>query len=330
MDISKIFEFISPLLAGVGGASIIILGLFSWLGKVWATRLMDKERLENQKKFEEIKRENTIELEEIKSKINSSEHIFKLGAEHKYEQRKKIKEVISKYKIRLLDSAESLNHRMWNFNENYKKMWHTHKMEGNEEEKYYLYSFVYRILVFFSWCNNTEKEMIYLDSTVAGERDLEFVKFLKVLPQVMCDTILFDGLEYNNSHSTDHFFKNDFITIVEQMMNEEKIISFEEFNEKINAGENSFIKVVNFISEISPDEEDRLRWYRLQIMHYSILIFLNNFGYDFQYTNISRITELKNFHKENPTINNFEKIMVKISLNTNKEVKLIIDELKKV
>ncbi|EPP7097330.1 hypothetical protein ACTWOF_005328 [Klebsiella michiganensis] len=42
-------------------------------------------------------------------------HEYKIRIENEYEQRKKIKEAISKYKTPLLDSAESLNHRLWNF-----------------------------------------------------------------------------------------------------------------------------------------------------------------------------------------------------------------------
>jgi hypothetical protein len=45
--------------------------------------------------------------------------IFKLEAEHQYEQKKQLKGVIVKNKTSLLDAAESLNHRFWNFSANY-------------------------------------------------------------------------------------------------------------------------------------------------------------------------------------------------------------------
>ena len=78
------------------------------------------------------------------------------------------------------------------------------------------------------------------------------------------------------------------------------------------------IYIIDFISGISPNEE-RLRWFRLQAMHYALLMFINTFGYDFQYTGSSRITELKKMHKDNPTIKNLEKILSKIKLQENKE-----------
>ncbi|QSB41860.1 hypothetical protein JTY93_11205 [Pseudomonas hygromyciniae] len=42
-------------------------------------------------------------------------HKFKLESDYTYDQRKKVKEAISKHKVPLLNSAESLNHRLWNF-----------------------------------------------------------------------------------------------------------------------------------------------------------------------------------------------------------------------
>ena len=50
--------------------------------------------------------------------------IFKLEAEHQYEQKKEIKKVIARNKAHLLDAAESLNHRLWNLANNYAEGWH--------------------------------------------------------------------------------------------------------------------------------------------------------------------------------------------------------------
>lgn len=40
------FKIVTAMLTSVGGASIIILGLSSWLGKVWANRILEKEKAE--------------------------------------------------------------------------------------------------------------------------------------------------------------------------------------------------------------------------------------------------------------------------------------------
>ena len=36
---------------------------------------------------------------------------------------KRLKEILSQKKIQLLNSSESLNHRLWNFSDNYKHNW---------------------------------------------------------------------------------------------------------------------------------------------------------------------------------------------------------------
>lgn len=326
MTLSDIFELSAAVLASVGGAGFIIFGLSSWLGKVWVNRLMDSERHENQKRLteitEEIKRLNNFELEKLKSTLELSSHASKLDQEHEYDQKKKIKEVISKYKIRLIDSAESLNHRMWNFNANHSEKWHLNNNKSIEDQ-YYLYSFVYRILAFFSWCRLTEKDMVFLDSTIASNKDLDFVKFLKLLPQVMCDAALYDGLGYNHSHDTDHFFLNNFQSILDQVHSQDGVLSFDEFKYKVTENEIDVSGIINFMSGLSP-EEDRPRWFRLQAMHYTLLMFINVFGYDFQYTDVSRINELKVKHKNNPSLENLKKMIFKIKLHENSEVNAIL------
>lgn len=106
--------------------------------------------------------------------------IFKLEAEHHYEQKKRVKEVIAKHKTQLLDSSETLNHRLWNFADNYKHNWHKIKDINTLTNHYYLASFSYRILAFFAWVRKIESEMVYLDTTIASRKDLNLIKFLRI------------------------------------------------------------------------------------------------------------------------------------------------------
>lgn len=43
------------MLASLGISGAIILGLFNWLGKVWAEHLMEKEKSRSQKELEDFK-----------------------------------------------------------------------------------------------------------------------------------------------------------------------------------------------------------------------------------------------------------------------------------
>jgi len=54
------------IIAGAGGASIIILGLSTWLGKVWAGRILEKEKSNFAKELAEDKHKYSLELEKVK------------------------------------------------------------------------------------------------------------------------------------------------------------------------------------------------------------------------------------------------------------------------
>lgn len=54
------------IIAGAGGASVIILSLSAWLGKVWAGRILDKEKSAYAKELAADKHKYSIALEEVK------------------------------------------------------------------------------------------------------------------------------------------------------------------------------------------------------------------------------------------------------------------------
>lgn len=332
MSLTQIIELTYSIILSLGVSGAIIFGLSSWLGKVWANRLMAEEKFKHQQSLlslsENIKKENAIELERLKSNIESNSYVERLDQTHFHEQRKNIKESISKNKVNIINAADELNHRLWNFSENYSNNWHK-KNDKSINEQYYLYSFAYRLLAFYAWCAKAEGDMIYLDSTVAEDKDLDFVKFLKLFPQIMCDASLFSGVEYDVSHDTDHFYKNDFNNMIRQMIVNEQIISFEEFKIKITSEKLDVEKVINFLSEINP-HENRLRWPRVAILHIALLMFMNTFGYDFQHTSTIKVKELQGKYPKNLALLNFEQMLCRLNLKENKEVAEISRELRSI
>lgn len=48
MNWDEAFKVIASMLASVGGAALIIFGLSSWLGKVWANRILEADKLRYQ------------------------------------------------------------------------------------------------------------------------------------------------------------------------------------------------------------------------------------------------------------------------------------------
>lgn len=57
MNWEDVFKFITAAVASVGVAGAVIFALSSWLGKVWATRILDREKSTLNKELEATKRE---------------------------------------------------------------------------------------------------------------------------------------------------------------------------------------------------------------------------------------------------------------------------------
>ncbi len=51
MQLTELFEISAAVLASLGGGGVIVLAFSSWLGKVWAARLMEKEKARYQKEL---------------------------------------------------------------------------------------------------------------------------------------------------------------------------------------------------------------------------------------------------------------------------------------
>src|SRR5450432_3545409 len=61
MDIHVVIQIATAIIASVGASGLIVVGLSSWLGKVWAARLMQKDVAKY-----------ATELEALKSKFEQS------------------------------------------------------------------------------------------------------------------------------------------------------------------------------------------------------------------------------------------------------------------
>ena len=248
--------------------------------------------------------------------------IFKLDQEYKYEQRKKLKEILSKSKIQLLNSCESLNFRLWNFTTHYRDKWHSVNGDYNCGG-YYFTSFVYRFIVVFAWIRKIEKEMVYLDTTIATKKDMEFIKFLRLFPQVLCDVMLFSGFDYDPNVQKDHFFVHNLEHMSESIIKDDSVYIYPEFEKHFKEIQENINHACYFIDGISPDE-DRLRWDRLQILHITIMIFLNTFGYDFQKTSDDKFKELIGKPRKSRLIRNFIEMIKRNKLSKQREFKHIL------
>lgn len=245
---------------------------------------------------------------------------YKIKIENEYGQRKKIKEAISKYKVPLLDSAESLNHRLWNFSNNCHKEWHVLHADKNIGDMYYLQSFCYRLLTFLAWCKIFERELIYLDSTLSVEDDLNFVKYIRTIQSIFSDVSIFDGLDYDSAHAVDHFFKDDLSSMVDFMIKDNFVISFSEFK---GCEIEKYTAVSNYLSSVTK-ERNCNKWFLLNSFHFVLMAFLSKYGYDFQMTERKKLIALKKSQPKNILSDNLNKIILRVRLNKCKKTREMV------
>lgn len=75
MELMDLLELSGVILVSLGGGAII-LGFSNWLGKVWANRLMTKEKAEYAQELESLRNRLTQDTESYKIKFKKSEFLF--------------------------------------------------------------------------------------------------------------------------------------------------------------------------------------------------------------------------------------------------------------
>lgn len=249
---------------------------------------------------------------------------LKINAQHVFEERKKIKAEISKYKTHLLNTCEDVNHRFLNLREHYSHSWLKLDRNYKDKEKYYFHSTIYRFLCLYFWIKKAQKEIFYLDTTIASKEDLEFITFLKIFPNIMCDLDYIIGPSADQNSEDDHFFRNIFESFPDFILDNGTPKSFEKYIEDLPNLKISLEKLYIYFDGITPTE-NRLRWDRIHFLHLTIILFLNNYGYDFQKTDQKNLKEILSGPKKSSLLNNYLKYLKKYNLLKNKEVKQLIN-----
>ena len=254
---------------------------------------------------------------------------YKLLKEFEFEQKRRLKEEIAKNKIPLLNIVEDLNHRLWNFKENIQKGWHqSSKEEWRTKEKYYLKSFVYRFLVLIHWILRVERDTMTVDSTIADNKDLVFLKYIKAIKKVFCSAKLLEELGYkNDGHNTNHFFKDDLIGFSKIVLKGEAVMDFDEFKEETKDDYDRLRSVIVYFSKIQDTGDDK-NLNVLMCFHLMLIFFLDEFGYNYQRTEEDKLDSLLKFYSSKIQIKNgFVDFLKKNKLTS--EMNKVVSELSK-
>jgi hypothetical protein len=219
-----------------------------------------------------------------------------------------------------------LNHRFYNFTNNHGEKWHHVELSEKFDpvNNYYYTSFVYRILEVLSWTRKIESELIYLDSTIATKEDLIFIKYLRLFSFIFCDLdSIAKDFEVDKFYSKDHFFRNNFDEMSEAILKDGALITYENFTSNFKNYEARIKVLCDFINGVC-DDENRLRWDRLQLFHYAIIGFLNKFGYDYQKWNKEKIKEVFERIRKNKFLENFKSLVERLRLENEKQINRVI------
>lgn len=211
----------------------------------------------------------------------------KLKAEYEYEQRKKLRNLIGEFHGRMINATNSLNYRLWNNYKNHQENW-LHISGDYSPDKHYFHSSVHRFLVVSALTRQFERKAIYVDRRIAEKGDFLFLRYVAVLHWCMTDVALFDGLDYDKEHETDHFFSDNFRQYCDSCIQDDgSIIEFSDLTKRVQ-DDRSLDSVLTFFDGLSLDEE-RYRWDRLVVFHLLMIGFINNFGYKEQETTKKQI-----------------------------------------
>jgi hypothetical protein len=76
MRFQELLELSGVILGSIGGGAIIIFSFSNWLGKLWAIRLMEKEKAAYSQELESLRNKLIQDTENYKIKLKKSEFIF--------------------------------------------------------------------------------------------------------------------------------------------------------------------------------------------------------------------------------------------------------------
>ena len=68
-SVAEVFELAGAIVASLGGSTVLVIGLSGWLGKVWAGRIMERERTALTLSIENVKAELVRSIEHDKAEL---------------------------------------------------------------------------------------------------------------------------------------------------------------------------------------------------------------------------------------------------------------------
>ncbi|QGZ64358.1 hypothetical protein [Paraburkholderia acidisoli] len=255
------------------------------------------------------------------------ENRHKAALDYEYEQKKASRELIARYKGRILREAVQMTGRQRNLYSNWKNGWMS-KTPSVGGDGYYFTSTVYRFLSLYTLLHEADSEAILLDTDIAQKTDYAFLKYLTVMRWVMTDVNLFDGLQYDSSKSSDHFFSDDLRVCTKPCWLEGKVVTYDKFRAEQFVAV-STLPILDFFDGLQKSE-NRYRWDRLVALHLILAAYINKFGYDLQHATNKDIRGIAEQVQHRVILENLIAGLERHRLSRDSTIKNLIREMRKV
>lgn len=266
--------------------------------------------------------------------IESLTHKSKVQIDYDYEQKKRVKDTLAVHKIQILNSADSLKGRIANLFSNEESLdWISVNGNFQNTDNYYFHSTTFRILDLLARIVHLNRELVYMDTTIASNEDTVFLKYLKVIQLSFQKYNLFDGLEGELTFDIlerDVIYRNDLEELSELLFDTEfgKIMSISGYKNLVELDSSKFRIIHEFLDGISPNE-NRLRYDRLVVLYLVLIPFLDRFGYDYQKVSNEKIKNIISRLKKKGVLPNFTNLIERYHLSKEKGMKRILKQINK-
>ncbi|WP_414451827.1 hypothetical protein AB4851_24790 [Burkholderia sp. 22PA0099] len=253
------------------------------------------------------------------------ENCHKAELDYEYEQKKASRELIARYKGRLLREAVQLTNRQWNLYSNWDKGWMKINYQSGTDG-YYFTSTIYRFLSLYTLTLAADSEAILLDTTISSQSDYDFIKYLAIIRWVITDVSLFSNLNYDPSIAHDHFFSDNLKIYTNPCWVDGKMVSYDIFRtQQFTSAEMQ--PVLNFFDDLKKNET-RYRWDRLVALHLILATYANKFGYDLQRTSKTKLRTIAQEAQNPEILKNLIDWLKRHHLTRDRETKKLIRALK--
>jgi hypothetical protein len=81
VEFAEIFEIVAAVLASVGLGGGIVVAIASWLGKVWASRILEQDRARYRAGMLEAERQSQQLLEDFRNELQKKTHVHRVQFE---------------------------------------------------------------------------------------------------------------------------------------------------------------------------------------------------------------------------------------------------------